>query len=81
MVSLVKVAYAVDESKYFDNVTMNLELRADNLNSFSKVNNFKLSILANIAMSVLFLGLMYFAFPILRNTAFVIFSKVNRKDS
>jgi len=71
----VKVAYPMDESKFFDKLTMNLELRANNLDSFSKIGSFPLSILANIAMAVIFLGGMYLLFPVLRNSAFVVFRR------
>lgn len=75
VVSLVKVAFAMDEAMFFDGVTMNLELRADRLDSFSKVGNFKLSIAANIAMVAVFLGLMYALFPALRTSAFAVFTR------
>lgn len=74
IVSLVKVAYAMDESKYFETVTMNLELRANNLSSFSKVGSFTVSVVSGIFMSALFLGIMYLIFPVLRQTAFVVFT-------
>ena len=75
LVSLVKVAYAMDEAKYFETVSMNIELRADRLDSFSRIGNFPLSLLANIAMVAIFFGVMWLLFPSLRNTVFVIFGK------
>ena len=75
LVSLVKVAYAMDEAKYFETVTMNIELRADHLDSFSRIGSFPLSLLANIAMLTIFFGVMWLLFPALRNTVFVIFGK------
>lgn len=75
LVSLVKVAYAMDEAKYFETVSMNIELRADRLDSFSRIGNFPLSLLANIAMVAIFFVVMWLLFPSLRNTVFVIFGK------
>lgn len=75
VLSLVKIAYPMDEAKFLDKVTLNLELRANNLDSFSKVGSFPLSLLANVAMAVVFLGGMYLLFPVLRNTAFVVFRR------
>ena len=77
LVSLVKVSYAVDEAKFFEGVKMNLELRANKMDSFSRVGSFPISILANIVMVLVFLGFMYAFFPSLRSTAFVVFSKTN----
>ena len=76
VVSLVKITLALDEAKLFDPVYLNLELRSDNLDSFSKVKNFDLSVLANIIMVILFLGIMYALFPILRKTVFAINPKI-----
>ena len=64
----------MDESKFFDTVKMNLELRADNLDSFSRVGSFPLSTLASIAMAVIVLGSMYALFPSLRSSVFGIFT-------
>jgi hypothetical protein len=65
----------MDEARFFDTVKMNLELRVNNLDSFSKVGSFPLSIIANIVMAAVFLGGMYIMFPLLRNTAFVVFRR------
>jgi hypothetical protein len=75
IMQIVKIAYPMDEAKFFETVKVNLELRANNLDSFSAVGSFPLSILANIAMAVIFLVGMYLLFPILRNTAFVVFKR------
>ena len=68
--SLVKVALAMDEAEMFKGVALNLELRSDSINSFSKIDNYWLSLLANLGMIVVFLGIMYALFPILRSTVF-----------
>ena len=70
MMSLVKVALAMDEAQMFGQVKLNIELRPDNLNAFSKIGSFPLSLLANIAMIAVFLGVMYYLFPIVRQTVF-----------
>ena len=71
--SVVKVSFAMDEAKFFDRATVNLELRADRLDSFSKVGSFSVSILANVVMCGIFLGAMYLLFPSLRSVAFAVF--------
>ena len=60
----------MDEAKLFDRVKVNFELRPDNLNAFSKVDNVVVSMLANIAMIIAFLGIMYILFPVLRQSVF-----------
>jgi len=73
LVSLVKVAFAMDEAKYFETVSVNMELRADRLDSFSRIGSFPLSLLGNVVMLAIFFGLMWYLFPSLRSTAFVVF--------
>lgn len=75
LVSIVKVAFAMDEAKYFETVAVNMELRADCLDSFSRIGSFPLSILGNLAMLAVFFGLMWYLFPSLRSTAFVVFQR------
>ena len=70
MLSLVKIAIPLDEAKFFKGQQINLELRVDSIDSFSKVDSFAMSMFANLAMCVVFLSIMYFLFPILRNTVF-----------
>ena len=79
IVSLVKVAMAMDESKLFEKVKMNIELRPDSLDSFSKVDSFFLSVLANVVMVILFLGIMYALFPVLRSTVFLMQKKIGKE--
>ena len=73
LVSLVKVAFAMDEAKYFETVSMNLELRPDKLDSFSRIGSFPLSLFGNIVMLAAFFGIMWYLFPSLRTTVFAIF--------
>lgn len=73
LVSLVKVAFAMDEAKYFETVSVNMELRPDRLDSFSRIGSFPLSLLGNLAMVIVFFGLMWYLFPSLRSSAFVVF--------
>ncbi|CDW84210.1 UNKNOWN [Stylonychia lemnae] len=68
--SLVKVAFAMDEAQLFKGVKVNFELRSDRLSSFSKVNSFGVSMLANMVMILIFFGILYALFPILRQTIF-----------
>lgn len=68
--SLVKVALAMDEVTFFDQVKVNFELRADNLNSFSRVNSIGFSAAASIFMMAAFLGIMWLLFPVLRESVF-----------
>lgn len=49
---------------------MNIELRPDNVNAFSRVNNIAVNLLATLTMIAVFLGLMYALFPVLRTTVF-----------
>jgi len=68
--SIIKVALAMDEAKMFDDISLNLELRANNLHAFSKVGNYWVSMLANLAMITIFLGVLYLMFPQLRTSVF-----------
>eukprot|EP00347_Sterkiella_histriomuscorum_P017432 403349391 len=68
--SLVKIAYAMDETQYFKTIPINFELRPDNLSSFSAVNNIAYGAAASIGMIVVFLGVMWALFPVLRETVF-----------
>lgn len=61
-------------------VLVNLELRRDNLDSFSKIDNFWLSLAANIVMIFIVFGVMYKAFPIVRTTIFGISTKMPQKE-
>jgi hypothetical protein len=71
----VKVAYAMDEAAFFQTVKLNLELRADNLDSFSRFGSFPLSVLANIVLVGIFFGVMWYLFPSLRETVFALFGR------
>ena len=68
--SLVKIALSMDEAELFKGVKVNFELRPDRLSSFSTVNSFTVSMLANLVMIALFFGIMYALFPYLRTTVF-----------
>ena len=52
-----------------------MELRANNLNSFSRLNNYPATIALNVGMLVVFMGIMYLLFPSLRTTVFALCSR------
>jgi hypothetical protein len=72
--SIVKIAYALDEASFYDKVRVQLELRANNLDSFSRLKNYPATIALNVGMLVVFFGVMYLLFPSLRTTVFGLFT-------
>ena len=79
--SLVKNALAMDEAQMFSQVKVNFELRPDNLDSFSRIGNFPLSLGANMIMLALFFGIMYAVFPSLRTSVFGFFHSKKASDN
>jgi hypothetical protein len=73
--SVVKVAYALDEASFYDKIRLTLELRANKLDSFSRMNNYPVTLALNAAMLLVFMSVMYPLFPSLRATAFGLFSR------
>ena len=73
--SVVKVAYALDEASFYDKIRLTLELRANKLDSFSRMNNYPVTLALNAAMLLVFMSVMYLLFPSLRATAFGLFSR------
>lgn len=63
LLSIVKVAFAVDEAQFFKLTKLNIELRSDSLDSFSRVGSFPVSLAASITLIGAFIALMYFMFP------------------
>ncbi len=71
--SIVKVAFAMDEAAFYKKVRVNLELRENSLNSFSRLKNYPATIALNLGMLFVFFGIMYALFPSLRSSVFAIF--------
>ena len=68
--SVVKVAYALDEAAFYDKIRLTMELRANKLESFSRLKNYPATIALNVGMLIVFFGVMYLLFPSLRTTVF-----------
>jgi hypothetical protein len=75
--SVVKVALAMDEAVAVNGkILLNIELRRDSLDSFSRVGSFPLSLAANLGMLMVFFGVLYAAFPIVRTALFGVKPKI-----
>jgi hypothetical protein len=62
--TVVKISHAMDEANLYDELDVALELMANNVNSFSKINNFSLSLVLTVLAIGLFLfGLYRFILP------------------
>ena len=75
--SVVKVAYALDEAAFYDKIRLTMELRASKLESFSRLKNYPATIALNVAMLIVFFGVMYLLFPSLRTTVFGLCTKTS----
>ena len=62
--TVVKVSHAMDEANLYDEVDVALELMADNLNSFSKINSFGASMaLSGLAITLFVFSLYRWVLP------------------
>jgi hypothetical protein len=75
VMSVVKVALAMDESKMFDKVSVALELRKDSFDSFSSSDNFVWSLIATLIILGVFLIILFFLSVGVKETIFGIISK------
>lgn len=71
--SIVKVAFAMDEAAFYKQIRVNLELRENKLDSFSRIKNYPATIALNVGMLIVFFGIMYALFPSLRTSVFALF--------
>jgi len=62
--TVVKVSHAMDEANLYDDLDVALELMANNVDSFSKLGNFSLSLgLTCLAMVIFFYSLYRWLLP------------------
>jgi hypothetical protein len=73
--SVVKVAFALDETAFYDKIRLTMELRANKLEAFSRLKNYPATIALNVVMLIVFMSVMYLLFPSLRATAFGLFTR------
>jgi len=57
--TVVKVSHAMDEANLYDELDVALELKANNINSFSKVDNFSISLALSCLAIVFFFYSLY----------------------
>lgn len=57
--TVVRVSHAMDEANLYDEVDVALELMADSINSFSKINNFWVSMGLTVVAITIFIFSLY----------------------
>lgn len=60
VLSVVKVALAMDEAEMFSKISIGMELMPSSIDSFSKQGNVLVSASATVAISLVFVVLLYF---------------------
>jgi hypothetical protein len=66
----MKIAFALDEAKFYEPTKISIELRADRLNSFSRIGNYPVTLGLSIAAVIFFMVMMYKMIPALRTSVF-----------